>query len=158
MWALHQAFSVADGYIESRCIGQGNLLNTRNILVLRADGNYTATPFPQNCYFCQYQYNGDMQIQRMLGGAIQVLASGNIPHPGTGTPFTLRFEAQGNQLTSYVNGVQALQTTDPNHASGFAGIGLFQNNDGMWFDDIEISDQFGSPGAAVARLRRRGRV
>jgi hypothetical protein len=74
-----------------------------------------------NYYYVSVRSGGTVSLRKMVGGAIGVLATANMP-VSLNNWYTLRLEAVGSRLRAYVNGALVLEATDTALATGQSGM------------------------------------
>jgi pectate lyase len=97
-------------------------------------------------YFLALRNDNQLVLGRRSGGGHATLASAPATVT-TGTWYTLRLEAFGNQLRGFLNGTQAVSATDATLATGRIGLAtLFASAS---FDDVVVTDVAG-PGPTTS--------
>lgn len=74
-----------------------------------------------NYYYVTARSSGVLQLKKMMNGAIQTLASVDLPI-SAGTDYRLRLEAIGTTLRVYVNGIEQLKAFDASLTHGQAAL------------------------------------
>jgi pectate lyase len=97
-------------------------------------------------YFLALRNDNQLVLGRRSGGGHTALATAPAA-VATGTWYTLRLEAFGNQLRGFLNGQQAVSATDGTLATG--RIGLATSFASASFDDVVVTDVAG-PGPTIS--------
>ena len=74
-----------------------------------------------NYYYVSMRSGGTISLRKVVNGAITVLATANMP-VALNEWYTLRLEAVGSRLRTYVNGTLALEAADSALANGRTGV------------------------------------
>lgn len=91
-------------------------------------------------YYLALSGEGQVQLGRRGSGGHTTLATAPTAVT-TGTWYTLRLEAFGNNLRGYVNGQQLVSTTDGTLGSGRIGLATYYAS--ASFDDVRVTDTAG---------------
>jgi pectate lyase len=98
-----------------------------------------------NNFYAASLYNssgGTIEIRKKVNGSTTTIASKTNFGLSAGTWYTIKLELNGSTINMYVNGTLQLTATDSSITSG--GIGLVAFKTVAKFDDITVSDSFGS--------------
>jgi hypothetical protein len=94
-----------------------------------------------NYEFVYYEGSGGWAIFKHVGGSGSAISGTTSATLTTGTPYVLKFVANGTTLTGYVKGVQVATCTDSTiTAAGYAGIELNNNTGGSSTTDFCVSN------------------
>jgi hypothetical protein len=117
--AIRKGVTMEDGWVETETdqAADGGL-----VLRFESEGNYYLLAIRDDSRFGW----ANLEVYRAWDGEFQRLALPvDLPFP-PGARKTIRFEARGNVLTAYLDGVLVLQVTDDTYTSG--GFGLRHDN------------------------------
>ena len=87
----------------------------------------------QNYYYVTVRNDNTVSLRKLVNGQIVVLDTAPLT-VSLGTWYTLRLEAVGSALRTYVNGRLLLEANDSTHSEGSYGLATFRTS--AQFDDF----------------------